>query len=146
MTTPTVRPGGVTAMAVVAAIAGVMDVLAGLGNIGVGGGLLTDLGFGATLDSVMTVVGVALVAVGALGLAAGYGLWQLNDWGWQIARIWASVCIVVGLVGVGLSLLGDSLVSTILALIAGSAVPAILAVIVLWYLYQPHVKAAFGRT
>jgi len=146
MTTPIDRPSGVTAMAVVAAIAGVMDILAGLGDIGVGGGLLTDLGFGATLDSVMTVVGVILVAVGALGVAAGYGLWQLRDWGWQIARIWASVCIVVGLVGVGLSLLGDSLVTEILALIAGSAVPAILAVIVLWYLYQPHVKAAFGRS
>ena len=146
MTTPTVRPNGITAMAAVAAIAGAMDVIAGLGDIGVGGGLLTDLGFGATLDSVMTVIGVILVGVGALGLAAGYGLWQLRDWGWQIARIWASVCIVVGLVGVGLSLLGESLVSQILALIAGTAVPAILAVIVLWYLYQPHVKAAFGRT
>ena len=144
MTTPTVRPGGVTAIAIVAAIAGAMDIIAGLGDIGVGGGILTDLGFGATLDSVMTVVGVFLVAVGALGLATGYGLWQLRDWGWQIARIWASFCIVVGLVGVGLSLLGESLVSQILALIAGTAVPAILAVIVLWYIYQPHVRRPSG--
>ena len=27
----------------------------------------------------------------------------------------------------------------------GSAVPAVIAAVVLWYLYQPNVKAAFGR-
>ena len=38
------------------------------------------------------------------------------------------------------------LTSQILAGVIGSAGTAIVAAGVLWYLYQPHVKAAFGRT
>ena len=48
-------------MAAVAVIAGVVDILAGLGDIGMGGGFLGDRGFGATLDGVMTIVGIGLV-------------------------------------------------------------------------------------
>jgi hypothetical protein len=145
MTTPTVRPGGVTVMAIIAGIAGAIDVATGLGDIAIGGGLLTDLGFGANLDTIMTVVGVVLVIVGILGLTAASGLWRLSDTGWLLARLWASVSVVVGLVGAGLSLLGDSISSQILAAAAGAAVPAVLAAIVLWYLYQPDVKKAFRR-
>ena len=145
MTTPTVRPGGVTIMAIIAGIAGAIDVATGLGDIAIGGGLLTDLGFGANLDGIMTVVGVVLVIVGILGLTAASGLWRLSDTGWLLARLWASVCIVTGLVGAGLSVLGDTIGSQILAVAAGSAVPAVLAAIVLWYLYTPDVKKAFRR-
>ena len=146
MTTSTERSGGVMAMALVAAVAGAIDLVTGLGDIGMGGGLITDLGFGATLDGIMTAVGVVLVGIGVLGLSTGYGLWRGSGWAWLIARLWASLCIIVGLVGAGLSLLGDTLVSQILALAAGAAVPAVLAAVVLWYLYRPHVKAAFGRS
>ena len=93
----------------------------------------------------MTVVGVILLLVGALGLATGYGLWQGRSWAWLITRLWASLCIIAGLVGVGLAILGSTLTSEILATIIGSAVPAVGAAVVLWYLYQPHVKAELGR-
>ncbi len=84
--------------------------------------------------------------VGVLGLATAFGLWRGRNWAWLIARLWASVCIVAGLVGAGLSLLSDTLTSEILGVVIGSAGTAIVAAVVLWYLYQPHVKAAFGRT
>ena len=145
MTSTTVRPTGVTAMAVVAGIAGAADILAGLGDIGMGGGFLGDLGFGATLDGIMTGVGLVLVAVGALGLATAFGLWRGRNWAWLVARLWASLCIIVGIVGVALSLLSDRIVTEILAAMIGAAVPAVVAAVVLWYLYQPNVKAAFGR-
>jgi hypothetical protein len=140
------RPSGVIALAAVAVITGVVDVLAGLGDIAIAGGFLSDHGFGDTLDGIMTAIGLALVAVGILGLATGYGLWRGRDWAWLITRLWASVCIVVGVVGVGVSLLSDTLTGQILAAILGAAVPAVAAAIVLWYLYQPHVKAALGRS
>ena len=88
-------------------VAGVADLLAGLGDIGMGGGFLGDLGFGATLDGIMTAIGLGLVAVGALGLATAFGLWSGRNWAWLIARLWASLCIIAGIVGVGLSLLSD---------------------------------------
>ena len=75
MTTPTDRPTGVIALAAVAAITGVVDVLAGLGDIGIAGGFLSDHGFGDTLDGIMTAVGLVLLAVGILGLSTGFGLW-----------------------------------------------------------------------
>jgi hypothetical protein len=56
------------------------------------------------------------------------------------------VCIVVGVVGAAVPLLGDTLTSQILGLVTGSAGTAIVAALVLWYLYQPRVKAMFGRT
>jgi hypothetical protein len=145
MTSTTDRPTGVTAMAVVAGIAGAADILAGLGDIGMGGGFLGDLGFGATLDGIMTGVGLVLVAVGALGLASAFGLWRGRNWAWLIARLWASLCIIAGIVGVALSLLSDRIVTEILAAMIGAAIPAVIAAVVLWYLYQPNVKAAFGR-
>ena len=145
MTTTTSRPTGVAVMALVAAIAGVSDILAGLGDIGLGGGFLGDLGFGATLNGIMTAIGLALVAVGALGVATAYGLWRGLNWGWLIARLWASLCIIAGVIGVALSVLSDRIVTEIAAAMIGTAVPAVVAAVVLWYLYQPHVKAAFGR-
>src|SRR6185295_18873388 len=99
MTAATDRPTGVTILAVVAGITGVVDILAGLGDIGIAGGFLSDHGFGDKIDGVMTVVGLALVAIGVLGLATGFGLWRGRNWAWLITRLWASVCIIVGVVG-----------------------------------------------
>ena len=136
---------GVTVMAVVAVLAGIMDILAGLGDIGIGGGFLTKIGYGTTLDGIMMIVGVVVVAVGILGLVSGFGLWRERDWAWLIARLWASLCIIVGLVSAGLSLLGTTLTSEIIAAIGAALVPAVAGAVVLWYLYQPQVKAASGR-
>jgi hypothetical protein len=146
MTAGVVRPTGVTVMAVVAVVAGIMDILAGLGDIGIGGGFLTKIGFGTTLDGIMMVVGLILVAVGVLGLVSGFGLWSEREWAWLIARLWASLCVVIGLVSAGLSLFGTTLTSEIIAAIGAALVPAIAGAVVLWYLYRPQVKAAFHRS
>ncbi len=144
--TATKRPTGVLVLAVVAVIVGVTDVLAGLGDVGIAGGFLSDHGFGEKINGVMNVVGVALIAVGVLGLATGYGLFRGHNWAWLVTRLWASVCIIAGVVGVGLSLLSDTITSQILGTILGSAGTAIVAAGVLWYLYRRDVRSAFGRT
>ena len=146
MTAGVVRPTGVAVMAVVAILAGIMDILAGLGDIGIGGGILTKIGFGTTLDGIMMVVGVIVVAIGVLGLVSGIGLWLGREWAWLIARLWASLCVVIGLVSAGLSLFGATLTSEIVAAIVAAIVPAIAGAVVLWYLYRPQVKAAFHRS
>ena len=145
MSTEQRRPTGVTILAAIALVAGVADIVAGLGNVGIGGGFLTDHGFGENLDRIMTIVGLAMAAVGVLGVVTGIGLVQERNWAWLLTRLWASLCIVVGLVSAGLSLLGDTITSGILATILGGLVPAVAAVVVLWYIYRPDVRAAFGR-
>ena len=145
MSTEQRRPTGVTILAAIALVAGVADIVAGLGNVGIGGGFLTDHGFGENLDRIMTIVGLAMAAVGVLGVVTGIGLVQERNWAWLLTRLWASLCIVVGLVSTGLSLLGDTITSGILATILGGLVPAVAAAVVLWYIYRPDVRAAFGR-
>ena len=145
MSTEQRRPTGVTILAAIALVAGVADIVAGLGNVGIGGGFLTDHGFGENLDRIMTIVGLAMAAVGVLGVVTGIGLVQERNWAWLLTRLWASLCIVVGLVSAGLSFLGDTITSGILATILGGLVPAVAAVVVLWYIYRPDVRAAFGR-
>ena len=146
MTAGVVRPTGISVMAVVAVVAGIMDILAGIGDIGIGGGFLTKIGFGTTLDTIMMVVGLIVVAIGVLGVVSGFGLWTGREWAWLIARLWASLCVVIGLVSAGLSLFGTTLTSEIVAAIVAAIVPAIAGAVVLWYLYRPQVKAAFRRT
>ena len=146
MTDAQARPTGVTILAVIALIAGIMDIAAGLGDIGIGGEFLTDVGFGERLDTVMQVVGLILIGVGVAGLVTAFGLFSERNWAWLIARLWASVCIVVGVVAAAaLSFLGDTITSNIAATIVGSFVPAVAAAVVLWYLYRPNVRAAFRR-
>ena len=139
------RPTGVTILAAIALVAGIADIAAGVGNMAIGGGFWTDHGFGEKLDGIMTIVGLLLAAVGVLGLATGVGLLQERNWAWLLTRLWASLCIVVGLVSAGLSLLGDTITGSILATILGGLVPAVAAAVVLWYIYRPDVRAAFGR-
>jgi len=81
------RPTGETVLAVVAAIIGVTNILAGLDDMGIAGGVIGDTGFGQTLDGVMTGVGLVLVAVGVLGLATAVGLLRGHNWAWLIARL-----------------------------------------------------------
>ena len=133
-------------LSAVAVVVGVTDILTGLGDIGIAGGNLGEHRFGGTLDGIMTGIGLFLVAVGVLGLATGIGLWRGHSWAWLVTRLWASVCIIAGLVGAGLSLLSDTLTSQILGTMIGSTGTAIVAAVVLWYLYRPSVKAGFGRT
>ena len=140
MTSATDRPTGVAAMAAVAGITGVVDILTGLGDIGIAGGFLSDHGFGDTLDGIMNVVGLVLVAVGVLGLATAFGLWRGRNWAWLITRLWASVCIVVGLVGAGTVAARRHADQPDPRAIVGSTATAIVAAVVLWYLYRPHVQ------
>ena len=79
------------------------------------------------------------------GWRPAFGLLRGKNWAWLITRLWASVCIVAGLVGAGVSLLSDTITSQILGTMIGSTGTAIVAAVVLWYLYRPSVKAAFGR-
>jgi len=146
MTSAMDRPRGVAVLALGAAIVGVSEILVGLGDIGIAGGFLSDHGFGNGIDAIMTVAGIVLVGIGALGLATSFGLWRERNWAWLITRLWASLAIVAGLVGAGLPLLSDTITSSILGLVIGSTGTAIVAAVVLWYLYEPRVEAAFGRS
>ncbi len=119
------RPTGITILAILAAIGGVLYVLAGLALLGLGvaGGVLgSGLGF-----LTGTFGGIVLLALGIVTLYVAWGAWNLQSWAWM----WMVIVIAVGLV---------------LAVLQRQWFGAVVDAIVVYYLFRPEVKTAFGRT
>ena len=108
------RPTGITILAVLAAIAGVLYILGGLALLTVG----TVVSATYALGGLAVIIGLIILVVGVLYIGLAYGFWSLKPWAWSL--------------GVGLQVAG-----IIGIVIAGAIV---------YYLYQPNVKAAFGRS
>jgi len=124
------RPTGVTVLAVLAALGGLFAILAGLALVGLGG-----LAGGAAGGGFAALLGVLFLIYGVLALVLAYGFWTLKPWAWTLG---------VGLQGAGiviniLQFMNNT--SQIVSLVINLAI----AGVILWYLFQPHVKAAFGR-
>lgn len=126
------RPTGVTILAVLAIIGGFLGLcgsisLLGIGGLGVAAG---EVGSGATAG----LFGVVGIVSAVLYLAFGFGAWTLKPWAW-----------ILGIIGAGLAI-----VSNVLSLIGGGSLVAVIISliipgIILWYLFRPEIKAAFGR-
>jgi uncharacterized membrane protein (DUF2068 family) len=126
------RPTGVTIIAVLAVIAGVFGLLGGLALIGLGGIIAAS---GVTGGALAPILGLLLLAYGVLALVLAYGFWTLRPWAWTLGIGLQAAGIVINI----LQFLNNStqLVSAIVSIA--------ISVVVIWYLYQINVKAAFGR-
>lgn len=86
-------------------------------------------------SSMASLIGVGQIVVGVASLVLAFGFWLQRSWAW----------------GLGIAVFGLSLVMSVISLAAGvasltSAVFLIaVAVLVLWYLYQPRVKSLYGH-
>ena len=126
------RPTGITILAVLAAIGGVLSILAGIAIVGIGGFAAASSGTAAYFG-LGAVAGIILLALGVLNLAFAYGAWTLKPWAWtlgvglQVANlIWAGLAALSGDVG-------------------GQIISIAISAIILYYLFQPNIKAVFGR-
>lgn len=119
------RPLGVTILAILAAVGGVLGLL---GSIAIFG-LLSAAGLSMIL-------GLLTLVLSVLYLLFAYGAWTLKPWGWTLGVGLAAASVVITLIGLtqGTQELVGALIS-----IAISGV-------ILYYLFQPDVKAAFGRS
>jgi hypothetical protein len=115
---------------------------AGLGaaNLVVGMALTTvgQLGFllnDGRNSTIASLIGVALLVVGVASLVLAFGFWLQRSWAW----------------GLGIAVFGLSTVVSVISLAAGvaslgsSVFLVAVAMLVLWYLYQPRVKALYGH-
>lgn len=126
------RPGGVTVLAILDFLGGILAFFAGLFVVALGGsGLLSQFGYGF-VSGFVVVAGVAVIIIGLLALLLGYGMWTGKEWAWLLAVI----LYALGAVSSLLSLAGGSF---------GSIVSLVIYGLLLWYLWKPHVKAYFGR-
>ena len=115
------RPLGITIMAVLSAIGGFFGLLASLVFFGLGG--------------VAFIGGLIILAYSLLSLGLAYGFWTLQPWAWPLG-----VGVqALGILQAVLRFLNDG--TQFVSLLVSLAI----AGVILWYLFQPHVKAAFGR-
>ncbi|MER2600254.1 MAG: hypothetical protein ABTQ73_12110 [Caldilineales bacterium] len=127
------RPTGITILAILAVIGGILSLCGSLALFGLSGlgAVSGEVASGATgmLYGVIGLVGAVLY------LLFGFGAWQLKPWAWTL-----------GIAGAGLSI-----VSNVLSLISGASLISVLIgliipAIILWYLFRPEIKAVFGRS
>ena|SRR5215210_5087996 len=127
------RPTGVTILAVLAFIGGIFGILGGLALVGFGGVIAAS---GVAGGGFASILGVLLLVYGVLALVLGYGFWTLQAWAWTLG---------IGLQAAGIALDILQVVNDSTQLV-GAIVSIAISAAILWYLYQPHVKAAFGRS
>ena len=79
---------------------------------------------------------VFTLVVSILYLLFAYGAWTLKPWGWTLGVGLAVASVVITLIG--LTQGTQELVGALISLAISG--------VILYYLFQPDVKAAFGRT
>lgn len=142
------RPTGVTVLAVLNFLGAALYILlgvlfmVGMGALGAVLGQSGQEGSGAAMGLLMglgAVAGVVLIFFGLIALAIGIGLWKLKNW----ARIITIVLSALGGLACLAGLLGGVMAAEIISIIVNVIFLGIYGLII-WYLFQAHVKQAFG--
>lgn len=134
------RPTGITILAVLAVIGGLLSLALGgfmafMGPaVGVEMTEQTGEASAAAYGSLMMVMGIAFALHGVVQLITAYGLFTLKGWAWVLAVAMQAVSIVLN----GIQLFRGQVGSSVIAVA--------IAVGILYYLFRPHVKRAFGRS
>lgn len=126
------RPTGVTVLAILAAIAGVLGIFGGTLFL-ISGPVVAVATDSAELGVLGSVIGAVWLITAVAYLLFAWGAWGLQPWAWTLGIIIAAVSIVLGVV----QLFSGDFSAIVSILIAGG---------ITYYLFQPEVKAAFGRT
>jgi len=150
------RPRGVTIIAILIIIAGVLSLLIGIGLVAIGPFIMNvspNSNLGSQIEP--QILGLVFVVFGAISLALGvanlvmaYGLWKGKGWAWTISIIVLFIGIAVDIISLSttsagvLSNTGSNLLGNIVSGIVSIGISAFIA----YYLYRPHVKAYFGKT
>ena len=124
------RPTGVTILAILAFIGGILSILGGLALVGIGGVFAADGGGLAIL------FGIYALVWGALALWIGWGFWQLRPSAWRWGIILMVIGVVITIIQIPLGYSGG-LTSAIISIAIDLAV--------IYYLTTPAVRAAFGQ-
>jgi hypothetical protein len=111
------RPLGVTILAVLEIIGGILSIIGGFGVVTLAM-LLGPLGF------LFMILGAITLLLGIIALVIGWGLWSLKSWAWMAALI-------------------INLINLILNVLSAGWLPAIINLIIIIYLQQGDIKSRF---
>lgn len=134
------RPLGVTIMAILSLISGLLGVLKGLAFLGLGGLAAAGLTVAAhPIAGVMTglvalIFGIIALATGTFALIFAWGAFGLRPWAWTM-----------GVFTHGVILLWSVFAALGPGRFAGRWGTLLISGAVLYYLTRPEIKAAFGK-
>jgi drug/metabolite transporter (DMT)-like permease len=135
------RPTGVTVIAILIIIGGILLLLAGVGGVAVGSLLIPEI-----TGLVFVIIGAILLAIGIGYLIVSYGLLKGKGWAWTITVVLLFIGIVINVASIVFgSFVINMDIATFLTANIGSIAGIIISVIILYYLYRPHVKSYFGK-
>jgi hypothetical protein len=136
------RPSGVSVLSILAGILGVLALLVGVIALGASAFIAPfieenlPVGFigitGAFIATVLAILGVVVIIFGVLHILVAYGLWVGAGWAWWLTMVLA----ILGAIGGLLTLPGN---------IVGGIIVLAIYVVIIWYFWQPYVKAYFGQ-
>jgi uncharacterized membrane protein (DUF2068 family) len=121
------RSRTVTYLSFVSLAAAIVWLAAGMAFLA-GGGVATALG--APTGGETMALGAALFAIAIVAFGVAYGFWRSLSWARTAALVVFALSVVLNVFAV---IIGASIMSAIL--------PVALAVVALWYLMQPTVRA-----
>lgn len=136
------RPTGVTVIAVLVIIGGILLLLAGIGGVAVGSLFISSqiIGLG------FIIIGAIILAVGIGYLVVSYGLLKGKRWSWTITVVLLFIGIAIDVASIIFGSFAINMdTSNFLVTNSGSIAGIIISVIILYYLYGPHVKSYFGK-
>lgn len=135
------RPTGVTIIAILIIIGGILLLLAGIGGVAVGSLFISQIiGLG------FVIIGAIILAVGIGYLVVSYGLLKGKRWAWTITVVLLFIGTVINVVSIIFGSFAINMdISTFLTVNSGNIAGIIISVIILYYLYRPHVKSYFGK-
>ncbi len=116
------RPIGITIIAILMIISGILFIIGGIG--------LTALG---VVSLVFLAGGIGSILLGIASLVVAWGLLKGAGWAWIVTLILTIISIIVNVA----SLAGGNTANIIGIIING---------IIIYYLYRPNVKSYFGRS
>ena len=131
------------------ALLGFLALMAGFAYSIVGLRFLGAVTFGpAQLGSGLVLWGGLTLLVGIMFFAAAFALWATQPWGWLFAHILAIFGLIEAIVSASI-VVRFGLIEAVLVMIANNSLTdgiavALFPLLVLWYLNDRDVKAAFG--
>jgi hypothetical protein len=158
--TPKSRPLGVTIIAILNIIGGIIMLVFGIGLITLGAVLPTlppsvfnqsqiegnftagqvpipagapPMGLQSFLGGLGIAFGAVLVALAIVSFIVAYGLLKGKGWAWTVTLILSIISIVWNAITIAT------------AANFGGIISIIISAVIIYYLYRPHVKAFFGK-
>ncbi len=112
------RPLGITILAVLAFLGGLLNLFTGIGIVGL-----------------LPIYGLLLLIVGVAALAFGYGAWTGKPWAWTLGIGLYALNVVLQIIFL---IIGWATITSII-------IPIVIAAVIIYYLMTPDVKKFFGR-